>query len=320
VCAQNAGTVLTLNQATVARSGISFGDPADPAGLGAAVLATDSTMAGSGGANIILNGGSITAPEASSAAFASGTGAEVDLNNVTISATQTAGVAASRGGKIVVSGGTIATQDGSPALLLGEGSISLQNAAVSTAPSPAFGYDVGIWFINPIASSSDNGTGTLTMTGGSYTTQANPAFSVGSGESANITLTGVQLSTGANILINNGASPVTFTANNETFAGSFSSANTSDGFVSLILRNHTAFTGTNGFGNVSLDATSTWIIPATGTNSIETLDDPDGISGNSISNIVGNGNNVYYDPAANPSLNGKTYTLAGGGQLIPAST
>lgn len=45
------------------------------------------------------------------------------------------------------------------------------------------------------------------------------------------------------------------------------------------------------------------------------------VSGGSISNIAGNGYNIYYDPlyAANAYLNGLSYSLAGGGQLIADS-
>ena len=47
------------------------------------------------------------------------------------------------------------------------------------------------------------------------------------------------------------------------------------------------------------------------------LTDTAGISGSKVTNIVGNGHNVYYDSAANSGLGGKTYALVNGGQLIP---
>ncbi len=51
------------------------------------------------------------------------------------------------------------------------------------------------------------------------------------------------------------------------------------------------------------------------------LSDTTGISGTSVSNIVGNGHTVTYDSglAANKALDGKTYTLKGGGTLKPAA-
>jgi hypothetical protein len=41
------------------------------------------------------------------------------------------------------------------------------------------------------------------------------------------------------------------------------------------------------------------------------------ISGDSITNITGNGHTVYYDADACPELNGQTYTLSEGGSLTP---
>ncbi len=39
------------------------------------------------------------------------------------------------------------------------------------------------------------------------------------------------------------------------------------------------------------------------------------IADGSVANISGNGHNLYYDPAKNPSLEGKSYSLSGGGEL-----
>jgi hypothetical protein len=44
----------------------------------------------------------------------------------------------------------------------------------------------------------------------------------------------------------------------------------------------------------------------------------EGISGDSIPNIIGNGHTVYYDKNKGSSaLDGKTYTLTNGGKLLP---
>ena len=68
---------------------------------------------------------------------------------------------------------------------------------------------------------------------------------------------------------------------------------------------------------LSLDASSKWTVTAD--SYLITLKDTAGISGTTITNIVGNGHAVRYSAAANPQLGGKTYTLVGGGQLIPAA-
>ncbi|MHC3470101.1 hypothetical protein ACYF6T_15450 [Streptomyces sp. 7R007] len=48
--------------------------------------------------------------------------------------------------------------------------------------------------------------------------------------------------------------------------------------------------------------------------------DSDGISGDTVTDITGNGHTVTYDTAlsANSALDGPTYALRGGGRLTPA--
>jgi hypothetical protein len=69
--------------------------------------------------------------------------------------------------------------------------------------------------------------------------------------------------------------------------------------------------------SLSLDSTSTWTV--TGTSYLTTLSDTSGISGTTITNIIGGGYTVYYVSASNTALGGLTYTLAGsaGGYLKP---
>lgn len=70
--------------------------------------------------------------------------------------------------------------------------------------------------------------------------------------------------------------------------------------------------------NLTLDATSTWIVTAD--SYLSGLSDASGISGSTIPNIIGNGHALRYDArlAANSPWGGKTYTLTGGGTLEPA--
>ncbi|HEY5530144.1 MAG TPA: hypothetical protein VIL51_11970 [Thermoleophilia bacterium] len=71
--------------------------------------------------------------------------------------------------------------------------------------------------------------------------------------------------------------------------------------------------------NLTLDSSSTWNVTAD--SYLTTLSDTDGISGTTVTNITGNGLTVYYDAgnSANNALGGKTYTLAGGGELKPTA-
>ncbi|HEX2945650.1 MAG TPA: hypothetical protein VHT96_06820 [Clostridia bacterium] len=89
--------------------------------------------------------------------------------------------------------------------------------------------------------------------------------------------------------------------------------------LNINLKNSSVMSGkineNNKIQNVSLtlDKTSKWIVEGTSYLSALTVADSD------LSNIVDNGNTIYYDSsnAANDWLDGKTYTLAGGGKLIP---
>jgi hypothetical protein len=57
----------------------------------------------------------------------------------------------------------------------------------------------------------------------------------------------------------------------------------------------------------------------TGFPHISCLTDTDGITGTTITNIIGNGHTVYYDKDTCPELGGQVYTLSGRGTLQPES-
>lgn len=147
------------------------------------------------------------------------------------------------------------------------------------------------------------GTGNFTMNRGTYTATAGPAFYV-TNTNSNINLTGVNVTSASGILIRaaggsqwgmnetNGGL-VNFTADNETLNGAITSA------------------------ALTLDATSTWSV--TGNSTLTSLTDPSGISGSTITNIIGNGYTVSYDRdlTQNSNLRGRTYTLTNRGTLTP---
>ncbi len=62
---------------------------------------------------------------------------------------------------------------------------------------------------------------------------------------------------------------------------------------------------------VRIDKNSRWELSQDAYVSVIDAD----IEGDRVMNITGNGHNVYYDAANNPSLAGKTYALQGGGEL-----
>jgi len=66
--------------------------------------------------------------------------------------------------------------------------------------------------------------------------------------------------------------------------------------------------------SLTLDEASVWNV--TGTSYLTDLTDADA----TLSNIIDNGNTIYYDASssANSWLGGNTIALSGGGQLVPA--
>jgi hypothetical protein len=110
---------------------------------------------------------------------------------------------------------------------------------------------------------------------------------------------------------------VTLTADSEVLSGDIICDNIST--VSMIIKNSTAFKGginADNQGkcvNLTLDKTSTWNVTAP--SYLTGITDED----STLSNIIDNGNTIYYDAsaAANKWLNNGTFTLANGGKLTP---
>jgi hypothetical protein len=95
------------------------------------------------------------------------------------------------------------------------------------------------------------------------------------------------------------ATAITITLTNATLTGTINTANIAAGAV------------------LSLDNASSWTV--TGTSYLSALSDKAAVSGNTVMNIIGNGNMVYYD-AENPAngyLAGNTFRLQKGGYLSP---
>ena len=162
------------------------------------------------------------------------------------------------------------------------------------------------------------------LTGGTLAAQGE-TFSV-SNLTADIALDHVALSSGSGILVkaaagtsgqlgrNGGTAHIV--AHNQILTGDVVTDVISS--VRLTLNDHSQLTGkTTTDTDVALDATSTWTLA--GDSKVGKLNDPDGITGNTVANIVGNGHILTYDQRYNPALGGKTYALANGGSLIPGN-
>jgi hypothetical protein len=231
-------------------------------------------------------------------------------------------------GVITVTGATITATGSEAAVVEGGNSINVTDSSLTAGKGTR---DRAVMLYQSTSGDASEGTGSFTMTGGSLTwpSTTGPVFYVTNGN-ARISLKGVAIASSSPVLLNASADSwgtsgsnggtVTFTAEDETLNGSILADDISS--VTVTLQNGTTLTGALNPGNtakllsLSIDSTSTWNVTADSYLSV--LSDAGGISGTSVTNIVGNGYNVYYDSSlsSNSALGGQTYTLVNGGQLI----
>lgn len=161
-----------------------------------------------------------------------------------------------------------------------------------------------------------------------YTDTTSPLFFV-TNTTGHITLKEVQLTLPSKVLLKAGMNDrwgtigsnggmVDFLADNSMLTGDFVADAQST--LGLRLTNNTRLTGAVNNANtakqvvVALESGSTWVL--TNDSHIGQLTGAE-FSSNTITNITGNGKNLYYLPALNPTLGGNTYALTGGGSLTP---
>jgi hypothetical protein len=234
-------------------------------------------------------------------------------------------------GLITVSDATI-TSTGSEAVVIeGLNTTKLTNITMKGGESSTYG---GVLVVQSMSGDADAGVATFSMTGGSFKVTAGPVFFV-TNTTTDITLSGVALTPATSTILNAAATTrwgttgsnggkATFTAIGQTLTGDFIADAIST--LSISLTNSSTLTGAINSANtaktasVSLDAASTWALTAN--SYVSTFSDANGISGTSVTNITGNGYNVYYDSSlsGNNTLGGKTYSLIGGGFLLPLGT
>jgi len=347
----DASSFFGLNAGVLATSGSSIdlsdsnvtttGDGANgvfATGEGSSVTISDTTidcsgqyahavMATLGGVLNITNVDMITAG-ASSGAIATDRGS--GIINVTSGTIRTSGDGSPgiySTGEITVSGADIAATGSESAVIEGSNSITLFDTSMTSSAENS----KGVMIYQSMSGDAEGSEGIFTMTGGSlsYTAPGGPLFYVTNATTA-INLNAVEVSVTSGILLqaaadrwgtegSNGGN-ATLTADGQTLTGDI----LADGISSLaiILKNGSNLTGAiNSDGasqsaSLTLDASSTWTVTAD--SQLTILEDSAGITGTTISNIIGNGFTVTYDADANPALGGLTYTLNGGGTLTPA--
>ncbi len=331
------GSSIDLSSSTV----MTTGDGANgvfATGTGSTVTISDTTidctgqyahavMATLGGTLIVTNVDMNTAG-ASSGAIATDRGSgiiTVTGGTVNTSGANSPGIYST--GVITVTDAIITATGSEAAVIEGANSITLNNTDLSSTYADKW----GVMIYQSMSGDAEGATGSFTMTGGSlvYTSASGPLFYI-TNSTGIINLHDVDVTAASGILIeaaagrwgNSGSNggAVIFTTDQQTLSGDMLADSISS--LAITLQNGSSLTGAiNADQNaqsasLTLDASSTWVVTAD--SHLTVLENTAGISGTSISNIIGNGHTVTYDADANPSLGGKTYSLSGGGTLKPA--
>jgi hypothetical protein len=331
---QNAGVLVTKNSRVAI-----FGGSISTTGGGANGL-----FAYGAGAFASMNGGSIIATgEGGHGVMASG-GGSLAITNVDMITERIHGgvVATDRGGGTIwVSGGKITSHGkDSPgiystgdiraenatfiatgsegAVIEGRNAIALKNCEMSGA------LKCGVMIYQSFSGDAEGQEGTFSMEGGSLSAAEGPLFFVNNTRGI-IRLHDVKLSAASGVLVNAAASRwgrsgsngghVELTGDNQKLAGDITVDKISSAMVTL--KDHSTLTGAVHNAALALDATSEWKVTAD--SALSSLTDKDCVSGDTITNIRGNGHTVRYkaDLASNQWLGGKTWKLAEGGTLSP---
>lgn len=273
---------------------------------------------------------------------------KMTLTNVVIttSSTNAAAIATDRGGgTITATGGTMKTSGSDSPGIYSTGTITVCGATITATGSEGVviegannatltntaltggkgSRNRGVLIYQSTSGDASGDEGTLTLTGGSFTWPASgPAFYV-TNSTGVITLTGVTVNNSSDTLMEASANQwgtsgenggtIIFTASGVAMTGGVYCDDLSS--ITLTMANNSSLSGVINAAALSLDATSTWNV--TGTSHLTSLSNAGGISGTSITNITGNGYTVYYDStlSANSTLGGVTFSLNGGGYLIP---
>ena len=332
--------VLAFTNATITETGGTVRTTGDGAN---AVFAYGS------GAHVTISGTKVTAVGQYAHGIMASGGGSITATNLTVSTAgaSSAAVATDRGGgtirviggtyrtsghnspglystgTITVSGATLDATGAEAAVVEGANSITVTNSSLTGS------VNRGVMIYQSFSGDAQGANGVFTQAGGSLTALRGPLFFV-TNTTGTINLTGVRLADPSGTLLDAAASSwgtsgsnggqVTVNAKAQTLTGSVTADKIST--VTLHLTDGSKLTGAINTAHsarkvtLSLDSTSEWTV--TGTSYLTVLNDSAGISGTKITNIVGNGHDVYYSKSASPSLGGKTYTLVGGGQLIPA--
>ncbi|MDP4190619.1 MAG: T9SS type A sorting domain-containing protein [Bacteroidota bacterium] len=234
-------------------------------------------------------------------------------------------------GNITVTGADISATGAEAAVIEGANSITLNKTSLTSSKANKW----GVMIYQSMSGDAEGARGIFTTTGGtlSNTATTGPLFYI-TNTTAIITLNNTNVSAASGMLLKAAAGNWGTTGKNGGYANLTANKQKLSGDITVDalstftgeLKDSSSLTGAINNSNtassvsLTLDATSKWILTANSNLSI--LSDGSGIAGSSVTNITGNGFNVYYDAslAANSALGGKTYSLVNGGSLMPKGT
>jgi hypothetical protein len=332
------GSTISLSDSTVSTSG-NGANGVFAYGSGSSVTLSNVTINASGGGahgamasgagTLNLTNVDITTAGASSAPIATdrGGGTINVLGGTTTTSGQNSPCLYSTG-SFVVTGLTCNATGSESAVIEGTNSITLTDSNLTSS----FENKWGVMIYQSMSGDAEGSEGQFTMTGGTLSNSAStgPLFFV-TNTTAYITLKRVNLEVGSGTLLNaagtsqwgtsgsNGGT-VIFTADGQTLSGDLLGDNISS--LILTLQNGSSLTGainpanTARLADLSLDPSSSWAVTA---DTYLTCLVGASITGTTVSNITGNGHTVYYNASACAVLGGQTYTLDGGGYLMPSN-
>lgn len=352
------GVINKLGNTTTETDSESYGQNAALAVINGSTASITNTTVTSGSykANAVVSAGersSITAKDLaittigdSSGGLVASYGGQIQASNVTITTTGAYSAPVSiedDGGSIHITRGKLSASHGVSPCLFSSGDLVLDHVTGNSL-NHAASIKGGSVTWNDSSFVSNGNYGILlyeTLDSGSGTTQfssENSRFSTTASESifyatntsASIDLTNTVIDSSCNVLLNctgntnedwgvegeNGAN-VELNADTQVLSGNILCDSISQ--VSIQLQNNSSLTGSinpNNTGDsvsLHLDSSSTWTV--TDTSYLHILKN----ANSSCSNIISNGNTIYYDDSetANRWLGGKTIELDNGGSLTP---
>jgi hypothetical protein len=290
-----------------------------------------------GGGSLAIENVTATSSGASSSVVATDRG---DGNTVTV----TGGAYTANGfrsaavystGAMTLADATLTANAAEGVVVEGFNSVTLTNCALSSTNSSE---NRGVFVYQSMSGDASTGTGTFTMTGGSYTWNSSSSTSAAfyiTNTTAAISLTNAAVMNPTGYLLHaeanqwgasgsNGGN-VTFTASGETLSGDIVADEYST--VAAALTNSSTYTGAINSANtaktmaVALDSSSTWNVS---TSSYVTALTGVVLSGSTATNVVGSSAadvcyKTSFTDANGTTHTSGTYALTGGGSLNPCS-